>query len=69
MEIREPSSANPCNEHEQALQELDRKVRLWHQVLEDYPGTEYARIAQDQLEALTDLRTDLQRTRNPGPPA
>ncbi len=57
--MNEGSKTFNIQQLEHALQQVDREVRQWHRVLEDYPGTEYACIAQIQLEKLTTLRATM----------
>lgn len=44
----------------QVLADLEREEYQWQVVLEDYPGTEYARLAQEHLKRLSALKPSIQ---------
>lgn len=53
---------------EDYLHQLEQQERNWRLVLEDYPGTEFARLAQDHLERLDVCKSAIQAGNNPDNP-
>jgi hypothetical protein len=44
----------------QVLHDLEQEAHQWQVVLEEYPGTEYARLAQEHLSRLMALKHSIQ---------